>query len=241
MNILLIVVIAVLVVSAFSGMKRGLIKTVFSMFSMLVALLLTAVFSPIITKQLQTNEKVVGYFSEKVAAVLPFEGGEEQLGEQGSKSAGTKDQGEFLESLPLPESIRKSLLENNRQNFYQALGVKTFKEYLSNCLACMIISALSFVGTFLIVFVLLKMLCFSLDLISKLPLLNQANHLLGMAAGLLNALIVIWILCIVLTAFSSTEFGRKLMLMINESSFLSFIYNNNLLLGKVTDFTKLLS
>ncbi|MDE7299453.1 MAG: CvpA family protein [Lachnospiraceae bacterium] len=247
MNVLSILVIVFLVGNALYGMKRGLIKTVFSIFSMITALLLTALISPIVTKQLQSNEKVITYFADKVSAVLPFESGDgrDVQGEAGKKpeqqGEGTKSvQEKFLESLPLPESLRKSLLENNSSAYYDALGVSTFREYLCNYFACMVVSALSFVVTFLVVFVLLKILCFSLDLISKLPLLNQANHLLGLAAGAVNALLVIWVCCIVLTAFGGTEAGRNLMKLVNESGFLSFLYNNNLLLGKVTDLSKLL-
>ena len=240
MNVLFIVVVVFLAASALYGMKRGLIKTVFSIFSMIAALLLTALISPIVSKQLQSNEKVVTYFADKVSTVLPFDNNEEGQKPDEQAESPKSVQERFLESLPLPESIRKSLLDNNSTAYYNALGVSTFREYLCNYFACMIIGALSFVVTFLVVFILLKVLCFSLDLISKLPLLNQANHLLGFAAGAVNALLIIWVFCIVLTACGGTEAGRNLMKLVNESSFLSFLYNNNLLLGKVTDLTKLL-
>ena len=73
MNVLFIVVIVFLAVSSLYGMKRGLIKTVFSIFSMITALFLTALISPMVSKQLQSNEKVVTYFADRVSAVLPFE------------------------------------------------------------------------------------------------------------------------------------------------------------------------
>ncbi len=239
MNVLFIVVIVFLAVSSLYGMKRGLIKTVFSIFSMITALFLTALISPMVSKQLQSNEKVVTYFADRVSAVLPFEDDDEEEPKQPEENPKSVQE-KFLESLPLPESIRKSLLENNSTAYYNALGVSTFREYLCNYFSCMIIGALSFIVTFLIIFVLLKILCFSLDLISKLPILNQANHLLGFAAGAVNALLIIWVFCIVLTASGGTEAGRNLMKMVNENGFLSFLYNNNLLLGKVTDLTKLL-
>lgn len=235
MNILLIVVVAVLAVSAVIGKKKGFIKMVFSMFSLIVALLLTAFISPVVAGQLQENEKVVGYFADKAEDILPFEEAGEKIN-SGAQSV----QENFLNDLPLPESIKKSLLENNNKDYYSALGVKSFEEYICNYIACMIISALSFVLTFLVIFILLQVLCFSLDLISKLPVLNGANHLLGMAVGVLDALILIWIFFIAVTAIGGTSAGSSLLRMISESKLLTFLYDNNLLLGKVIDLTKLL-
>ncbi|MDE7327426.1 MAG: CvpA family protein [Lachnospiraceae bacterium] len=235
MNVLLVVIVVFFGINALVGMKRGLIKTVFAMFSVIVALLATAFLSPVITQKLQENEKVMHYFVEKADAVLPFDEVESMLNLEKKEA----EQKKFLDSLPLPESIRKQLAQNNSRDFYKALGVDTFRAYLCNYVACMMISALSFVATFVAMIVLLKVLCFSLDLISKLPLLNQVNHLLGMVAGLAYALLLVWVGAVVLTALGSTQAGSNLMKQVNDSAFLSFLYNNNPLLGKVADLSKL--
>lgn len=235
MNVLLVVIVAFFGINALAGMKRGLIKTVFSMFSVIVALLATAFLSPVLTQWLQGNENVMEYFVEKADAVLPFDEVESMLNIEKKEA----EQKRFLDSLPLPESIREQLAQNNSRDFYKTLGVDTFRAYLCNYIACMIISALSFVATFVAMLILLKVLCFSLDLISKLPVLNQVNHLLGMAAGLAYALLLVWVGGVILTALGSTEAGSSLMKQVNDSAFLSFLYNNNPLMGKVADLDKL--
>lgn len=235
MNVLLVVIVAFFGINALAGMKRGLIKTVFSMFSVIVALLATAFLSPVLTQWLQGNENVMEYFVEKADAVLPFDEVESMLNLEKKEA----EQKRFLDSLPLPESIREQLAQNNSWDFYKTLGVDTFRAYLCNYIACMIISALSFVATFVAMLILLKVLCFSLDLISKLPVLNQVNHLLGMAAGLAYALLLVWVGGVILTALGSTEAGSSLMKQVNDSAFLSFLYNNNPLMGKVADLDKL--
>ena len=235
MNVLLVVIVAFFGINALAGMKRGLIKTVFSMFSVIVALLATAFLSPVLTQWLQGNENVMEYFVEKADAVLPFDEVESMLNIEKKEA----EQKRFLDSLPLPESIREQLAQNNSRDFYKTLGVDTFRAYLCNYIACMIISALSFVATFAAMLILLKVLCFSLDLISKLPVLNQVSHLLGMAAGLAYALLLVWVGGVILTALGSTEAGSSLMKQVNDSAFLSFLYNNNPLMGKVADLDKL--
>ena len=223
MNVLLVVIVAFFGINALAGMKRGLIKTVFSMFSVIVALLATAFLSPVLTQWLQGNENVMEYFVEKADAVLPFDEVESMLNIEKKEA----EQKRFLDSLPLPESIREQLAQNNSRDFYKTLGVDTFRAYLCNYIA------------FAAMLILLKVLCFSLDLISKLPVLNQVNHLLGMAAGLAYALLLVWVGGVILTALGSTEAGSSLMKQVNDSAFLSFLYNNNPLMGKVADLDKL--
>lgn len=229
MNILLVVVAVFLVLNSWIGMKRGLIKTIFSMFSFIVTILLAALISPIVSKTLQENENVTAYFSNKVNDMLPFE----EVASKTELEAKKGKQTEFLKNLPLPEEIIKSLEENNSVDYYITLGVNTFEDYLCHYITNVIINAIAFIVTFLALFILLKALCISLDLVSRLPVLNQINHLLGLAAGFAYAMLIVWLGCILLTAFGSTELGSSLMKMVSESSFLSFIYNHNLFLGKM--------
>ena len=225
MNILLIIVLAFLLLSAWIGMKRGLIKTIFSMFSMIITIILTVLVSPAVSKGLQENEKIMGYFVEKADALIPFEEIESKLELETKKAA----QAEFLKKLHLPESVIESLTENNSIDYYKAFGIDTFEDYLCHSIASVVINALAFAITFLVILILLKVLCFSLNIVSKLPVLNQANHLLGFATGFLYAIMIVGVGCILLTAASSTEMGSRLMKMVTESSILSYIYNHNLL------------
>lgn len=234
MNVLLIVVIIILALNAFAGLQRGLIKTLFSIFSLIIALLLTVFISPSISSRLQNSEKVMNYFTEKVDEILNLE---ENLKEVGNKAA---DQLKVIDELPLPKSIKSSLIKNNNKQIYNALDVTNFADYLTRSIACFILSAVVFLICFIIILVVLKILCFTLDIISKLPILNEINKLAGFALGLLQGLIILWIGCIILTAFGSTEWGQSAFSMIKESKLLEFIYNNNLILKNITNLSKLL-
>lgn len=228
MNLLTVIVIALLILYAFWGYKAGLIKTIFSICSMIVALALTFVISPQISKALQANEKVVGYFSEKVQNAMNLDKITNSITDKASE----------IDKLPIPESFKESLKENNTVEAQVALGVNNFSDYLSHSIACMIINTLCFVVIFLVLIVGLKILCTVLNIISKLPVLHQINKFTGLLAGLARGLIAIWLLCIILVLFSSTTWGKACFEMINESVFLSILYNNNLLIQFVADISK---
>ena len=228
MNWLLIVVLAILVVNSLIGMKVGLIKTIFSLCSMIIAVILTIWLSPYVNGFMRGNEKIYEGISTKVEKMLPFS----------EEEAASKDQNSLIEGLSLPQSIKDSLIHNNNKESYEALAINSFKDYVSNYLTGVVINAMAFIITFFVVLIILWVACFALDIISKLPLLKQINKTAGLLAGLVQGLVLVWVFFILLTVFSSTELGQKAMQTIGESQILSFIYNNNYLLRFVTNITK---
>lgn len=230
MNLLVAIVLIILVISAYRGMKAGLIKTVFSIFSMIIALVLTLWLSPMISKMVQSNDAIFDYFTQKVEKAIPTE-------EIGTKIS---DQMNFIDNLPLPASLKTTIIENNNTDTYVALAVDNFSSYISHSIAAIIINAITFVVTYLIISILLRVICMVLDIISKLPILHQINKLSGLFVGIIHGMILVWILFVLLTALTSTEIGQKAFAMINESAFLSYIYNNNIILNFITNISKVL-
>jgi uncharacterized membrane protein required for colicin V production len=230
MNVLLIVVLAILVVNALIGMKAGLIKTVFSLFSMIIAVVLTIWVSPYINNYMRNNDKIYEGISSKVEKMLPFS----------EKEVIDEEQEGFIQELSLPQSIKDSLMKNNTVEVYKEMAIDNFQDYVSSYLTGVILNAMAFIITFVVVLILLWVICFALNLISKLPLLNQINKTAGLVAGLVHGLVVVWIFFILLTVFGSTEPGKKALEMIGQDQTLSFIYNNNYLLKFITNITKII-
>lgn len=227
MNVLVVIVVGILVLCMFMGYRAGLIKTIFSIFSMVVALILTMFISPYVSKALQSNEKIVDYFSQKVIVVLNLDEMNQTI----------QDKVEQIDKLPIPQTMKQSLKHNDTSETESALGATDFTGYLSRSIACMILNSLSFAITYVILIILLRVLCIVLNIISKLPVIHQINKMTGLAAGLIQGLIIVWLLCIVLVSFSGTGWGKSCYEMINQNDFLGLLYNNNLILKFVTDLT----
>ena len=229
MNWLLIVVIAILIINALIGRKIGLIKIIFSLCSVILTLVLTVWISPTVNNFLKENDKFYSMVVENVEKFLPIDEKETKKNEQIS----------YIEKMSVPKSIKETLIENNNKDIYKALAVKTFREYIVNYMASIVINAIAFILTFLIILIILWVISIALDIISKLPILNQINKTAGLLAGLVQGLIFVWVFFLIITVMGGTEFGREALNMIDENDILSFIYNNNYLLGFVTNATKL--
>ena len=69
-----------------------------------------------------------------------------------------------------------------------------------------------------------------LNVVTELPVIHGVKHLLGMGLGMMEALLVVWILFLVITIISNTELGMVWMQMIWDSRVLRFLYDKNVFL-----------
>lgn len=221
MNWILIAVLGIVAVLGVIGLKKGLIKMVFSLVSTIVALLVAMLFSPVVAGMMKSNEAIVGFFDEKIGMIVDFTSEEAQ---EESESI----QVSLIDSLPFPETFKESILENNTAESYISMQAQNFEEYVCRQITNVIINAIAFVVTLLLAIVALAILCKTLDLLAKLPLLKQINSLAGLAAGVAEGLLVVWILFVILTMFAGSEFGSEAMRMIAENPLLDFLYKNNM-------------
>ena len=232
MNWLLIVVIATLVFYAWRGKERGFIRTVFVIFSTIIAIAITLWVSPYVGKLVQSNDSVVGFVNEGVYDVVMSDN--DDIGNK------TTDEIEYIESMTLPSLIKELLIENKTPDVYNVMAVNGFKEYIAHLISIFIINVGSFLVIIIIVKILLSIIGGTLDLIGKLPIIRGLNRVAGLFAGIVHGVIVVWIGFVVITLFINNEFGQSLLMQINESQILSTIYNNNLILILLMDISKIL-
>lgn len=227
MNVTLIITIAILALCAFAAYKKGFVQAVFSTCSLLAALILTIWLNPIVSKQLQNNDDIMGFFKEKIQTVMNLAEVEAEYVDS------TKE--EFVEALNLPDIFVK-MLEKGMGDYMQdsAVSVAEISDKIAESIAGVIITAISFLVLFIVLDIVIHFVGKLLDWITELPLLKQVNEIFGLLLGLVEGLLIVWVLCILLTAFTGTEFGQTILKQINDNSFLSLIYNNNFLLHFIT-------
>lgn len=225
-NWLLWIVIAFLAFMGMLGLKKGFIKMLFSIVSLIVTIILTMVINPRVSDYLRNKTKVYETVQEKTCEFIEDTILKAEEGEEGGKT---------IEELPFPDIIKNKLLENNNEDTYSLLGANTLGEYISIYIANIIVNAIAFCATFFVIFIAIRLVVYLLDLLSRLPLINGMNKLLGLALGLLEGLLVLWALCLVVTACAGTSWGRAALEQISNNGFLGFIYNNNYLMRIITD------
>lgn len=235
-NMLLIGVAAFMALCIFNGYRKGFLKIALSMAALVGTIIIVSILNPYVSKFLMDNTGLYEVLHESTSEFVT-----EIFESQIDKEINTRTDEVFaIDHLTLPKAIREKLIEDNNSVIYDALGVSEFEEYISRYLACMILNAISFIGTLVIAGFVVKVIFVMADIIEKVPGIKGMNKLAGMLLGFLQGIIIIWIACLVVTAFGATKTGQEILSMIQDSVILSFIYNNNCLLLLVGNILKLL-
>ena len=233
MNWLLLLSLAVIGVCAYLGWRAGFVKSVFSLISTIAVIIITILVSPLVTDLLKSNETISGGISSKLEEIIDLS----QIAQNMSPEE-EKDPAAFIDGLQLPESIKEkikeSLADTLKEKEEEAAAfagekLQALEVYICERMTTIILNAVGFFVTFLLASAGVAILCYLLNVISKLPVLHQINTAAGIAFGALEGVVALWILFIAITMLGSTEFGQSCMKMISESKILSFLYDSNVL------------
>lgn len=221
MNWLFWVVAALIAYHVIDGLHRGFIKKSVSAVSLIVTLVLVTYLTPQITTFIQEHTSLQDSLQEKCSEIF--------LNGEYNQDVKT-DQVMMIENMDLPENIKEMLLENNNSEAYDLLEVSGFHEYVGAYLANIIINALAYLLTFVIVWTLLRAILLALDIVTKLPLLHGINQLAGGILGLVIGVVLVWIAFLLVTILCNGELGREFFKLISENQFLMLLYNSNVIM-----------
>ena len=141
-----------------------------------------------------------------------------------------------IEKAELPEIFKELLSTNNNSEIYNELGAETFAQYVGRFLAKLIINIIAFLAVFILLTIVLRAVIFALYVVSNLPVLGFVNRLAGVGAGLLCALVVVWVLFIIITLLYTTSFGKEMYDVILGNDITKMIYENNPIMKLAVNF-----
>ena len=221
MNWLFWVIIAFIAYHVIDGLRRGFIRKAVSAVSLIVTLVLVTYLTPQITNFIQEKTSIQDNLQKKCSEIF--------LNNEYNEDVKT-DQVLMIENMDLPENIKEMLLENNNTESYDVLKVTGFHDYVGAYIAKLIINALAFLLSFVIVWTAIRAVLLALDVVTKLPILHGINKLAGGGLGLVYGVVLVWIAFLLVTILCNGELGRKFFGLISENQFLLFLYNQNIIM-----------
>ena len=230
MNWLLVIVIATLIFCSWRGRKKGFVKTAFTIFSTIIAILITMWISPYVSKWMKNSDGLNEYVNRKVSEQITTD----EVGDSVSEEVN------FIEGLEVPSIIKDALIKNKTPDVYKTMNVNNFKGYVVQLISTFIISVAVFLVLWIIVKIILGIISVTLDLVSSLPIISDIDRVGGLLAGLVNGFLIVWIGLLLATVFASSQIGQSIFAQINDSKFLSIVYNYNLILIFLSNIGKVL-
>ena len=202
------------------GYQRGLLKLSIGLLALLSSVIALNVVNPYIRNQLQENTKINQFVLTTIY---------EKIGLQNMQGDTESDMGRSMaiDKLNVPTKVKDVLKKNDDRVFYEKLGVYTFSDYIASYVTQMTVNSISFIGSFVLVWLVLGILFKGNKILSKIPVLGGVNQLLGAFTGFIFALIIFWVGCIFIIALSTTKMGANLSEMLECSPILVFLSRMN--------------
>ena len=258
-NFVLIMVIVVFAAFFYIGSRKGLVRTVFGLFSSIVVLLAGTVISPVLSNQLRNNEKIFNAISVRIEKSLENYGKSSEKAKEDKKEKRTVDN-EIKNNGKNNKKSRKEIEKNVKVSADELYvpdnllsGNKAIEEIVSDILknehftkakediqkevnhrvAIYLTGIVINSGTFIIVYFLLSaglyILSRVLNIISKLPVLNELNRMGGGIAGLFQGLVVVWLIFTLMIVFIDKPFVQEGMNQIEGNVFLKLLFESNII------------
>lgn len=225
MNWLSVIILAVIVLFVFNGVKRGMIRSAFSLISVILTLLLGTALNPYMTKFLTENTPIYHTVQKKCEESL-LENLQDAFEEQWTK----EEENQFITNLPLPENVIRILTENNNSEHYQQVLAQTFGEYLSHSIAKIAVSSISMICSFILISIFMNLIAGMLDVIFSLPVLSFLNRIGGAVLGMVQGVFFVWVCFLVITLFWDAGWAKEAVALIRENEITGLLYEHNILL-----------
>ncbi len=245
MNIMTVAVLAILAVFAWMGFRGGMINRLEGLLALAISAMLVSAALPYVTKVIKEQTPVYQVIRDRcestISSLALSRADEESAQALAGQSNGEVlnsltriEQTKLIQNLPVPNFLQKLMLNYNNSEGYRKLGVSTFGGYLVDFIANLILNIIAFLATLLVSHVVVWGIFRLLDLAAHLPLLRHVNRIGGLALGLVEGIIVVWVIFLVISMLSGTQIGVTLMKMIDESVLLKPLYESNLLMRLVS-------
>lgn len=214
MNYLLIAVLLLLAWNLFDGYRKGFMRTVFSLVSWILVLVVINYATPVVTEYLMEEtsiaETVSGALEEKINEVIA------ESGIEG-----------FEENLP--EELKTALLGENG-SIEQILNAEG--EMIIDSTA--IVSSVVWVIAVILVIIVTRIATLIIDAIlglaSKLPIIGSLDKLLGILCGAANGLLTSWIILAIVPMLTIPGISIDFAACIEQSQLLTWMQQNNFIL-----------
>ncbi len=218
------VVILVILVFGIIGLAHGFVESVFKILSFFISVFVALKFYPAVANILMKTSLYLSLQASIEKNIL-------KLLQEGEKQV-SNTVGSFIESLALPQFMKDMLAGGSNTDSVLNNQVQ-IAESISINLATIIINILSVILLFIAVRLLLMLLKYIFTGLAKLPVLKQMDRAAGFAVGIVEGILVVYLLMAVLTLFSSAQWFSQIHNELNRSLLAGYLYENNMLLNAI--------
>lgn len=224
-NWLFIVVLVLLIIGVVRGFRQGFLRLVFSLVAGIVLIVAVSAATPyvgtFISNHTQLDEKLTEQFSTQVEA----EAEGVLTGETDASDLATL-------GLAIPAILQSEITGSSDQSLVSELASgNSIGDIVGERIAQLVINGIAFVIVLVGGIIVLVCIGRLLRKVNDIPVLGKVNRGIGVVVGVFESLLLIWIVFAVISFLSITGIAAGAVELIGENVFLTFLYENNLVLA----------
>ncbi len=216
-----IIIIFTLIIFARVGYKNGLVKSLLTFASSIVALIGSFIVAPTVTGFLKSTpiyDWINSTVGNKVAEIT-FSGGVQSQGEVISQNI-----------TWLPDVLTQQIKLDNNSAMYDMLGANNITEYVSLYISEMILGLVALVITWIVFKIVVQMAVTVISVtIEHLPIIGKLNSQGGLVVGVLKGVLMFSIIGLIIPFIASISGFEQIIPFVQDSIVGNFIYENNLI------------
>lgn len=215
-----LVVLAIIIIAGYIGMKRGFLRSVVGVFSIIISLALATWAYPIVANIInETN------IDETITHAI-----EQSLGkEETSQEAEAKDEEKDGKLSLLPKSAKDAIEEQTNS------VIDSAKTATAKTISSLAINIISILAVFLVVRLLMFIITHALKIITKLPVIRSVDKGLGAILGALSGILVVYLLLTLLTFNTALDTDHPIGKAVKDSYIASIMYDNNFIVSWISE------
>ena len=215
MNWLLILVVLLVAGNIVWGFFRGFLRVVYSMAAWILILFFVTFATPYVadwmTEHTGLDTRIEKNCKEKLQNAVAGE-------EKSTEEQNTQEQKDLSGlGMKLPANVWNQIGDTHK-------------------LADGWMEPIAFVIVMLITVIAFHLIATAIDLVAKLPVIGEVNHMLGGIAGLIKGLLLVWLVFAFAAMGAATEAGSVVIEAVYQSEILQWLYENNLILTILLSF-----
>lgn len=203
------------------GHRQGFLRVLFSLVGWIFVLAFIVCTSPHISQYLYEHTEIPAKIEARCTRELQ-ESMEENLAERaGELQASDTSGGELLQEIGimLPAVLVEKMLTDSG----------TY-EQLSQDVSSLAVKGISYVVALVAALLLYGLIQKITKWVNKIPIIGGMNRHLGVIAGGIKALVILWVFFAITATFAGTEWGRFILSYVYEAPVLLWFYEHNLVL-----------
>lgn len=209
-----LIVLGLIVLCVFFGYKKGLTKCIIKILSFVIALVIAFVLFKPVSNFVINNTTLDDNIRNSIVELVQDD---------------VSETGEVKEESNLPQAMVNYINEQITNTVEQTK--ETVVNTVADKIAIIAVNVCVALGLFIIARVALMFVSAISSLVTDLPIIKQVDKTGGIIYGLIEALLILFIIFAIISFISPMIEGSGLITAINKSILGSILYNNNLLLN----------